>query len=311
MADRLAARVQQGHGDSVRFLVLTTGTPDTEKLVRSVTCLGHETRVVQYDVVGVDVPGVVEETRADATIYVGACDDFHNGAPVPSVDALCRMNRASPMIHICSDAADPPWHSLLESYHAAGAFRLQVAIDGVRSSPIGRFGRVALTPVDPSQYVERPWSERSVPCGFAGGGGARVDWIRPMIDRGALQWWNESGFAPYAELCEFYGRCQLVVNDARSGSGAARHVKGRFVEASLAGAVIVEPRDSPAREWFEPGVDFLEWGSVDEATEHARQASSRSAENEKMASRMRAGMLERHAAGPFWRGVLEQAGISC
>lgn len=296
-------------GDDLKALFLTTGTPDTEKLVRSFTSHYPETKVVQYDLEGVELVKIAEETRPDVTIYIGAIGAFHNGCSVPTTEVLCRINKIAPMIHICSDAADYPWWPLLEEYHAAGAFRLQVTIDGSYDNPIARFGRVALTPVDPILFINRPWAERNHKCGFAGGGGARCDWILPLKNKGILTWFNESGYVSYDQFCTYYSQCQLVVNDSRTGTGTKRHMKGRFVEASLAGAVLVESRDSPARQWFEPGVDFLEWESTGEIENHIVAADARRGENEGMSQRLRNKIVERHSAGPFWRETLGSIGL--
>jgi hypothetical protein len=291
----------------MKGLVLTTRTPDCEKLVRSFASVVPETAVERYDVFGVDVGTIAERHRPDVIIYIGACMPHQDGCPIPTTDALCRANRVAPMIHLCSDAADPPWWPLLEEYHAAGAFRLQVAIDGSRENPIARFGLVALTPVDPGMFNPRPWDQRDVPAGFCGGGGARTP-ILQRLGASGLQWLNPGAWVSYPEVCAFYSRCRIVINDARTGTGQKRHVKGRFVEASLGGAMLLEPRDSPARTWFEPGVDFLKYGSDDEAEQIIRGAAARGDADRQMAARMRGKMLERHSAPVFWASVLARMG---
>lgn len=293
----------------MRGLILTTRTPDTEKLVRSFTSIVPETAVERYDVFGVDVGHLAEQHRPDVIVYIGACMPHQDGCPIPTTDALCRANQVAPMVHICSDAADPPWWPLLEEYDRVGAFRLQVAIDGSHENPIARFGMVALTPVDPGMFNPLPWHQRGTPAGFCGGGGARTPILQRLASSG-LVWRNPGPWVTYPEVCEFYSQCRIVINDARTGTGQKRHIKGRFVEASLAGAMLLEPRDSPARNWFEPGIDFLEYGSDDEAENVIRTAPSRGDADRDMAERMRGKMLERHAAPVFWRSVFGRIGLT-
>src|SRR5579863_5620240 len=114
----------------MKAVIFTTVTPDTEKLIRSFTSLGHDTETVRYDVPGFDMIGFAKAARPDVIIYIGAVGEFHGGLPVPSTDILAQVGRVAPMIHLCSDPGDHPWWPLLEEYHAAKAFRLQVGIDG-------------------------------------------------------------------------------------------------------------------------------------------------------------------------------------
>ncbi len=51
-------------------------------------------------------------------------------------------------------------------------------------------------------------------------------------------------------------------------------MKGRFIEAAMAGAVVLEPADSIARQWFAVGEEFLEWNAVGDAPVLARGAES-------------------------------------
>jgi hypothetical protein len=291
----------------MRAVVFTTGTTDTEKLIQSFTCLGHDTRVVRYDVPGVDVAAIAGE-RYDVGIWIGAVPEFHQG-PVPSTMEICRANRATPLIHICSDAGDAPWWPLLEEYHAAGAFRLQVAIDGSHDSPLGRFGRVELTPVDDAWFPAIPWHGRLYRCGFVGGTGGRVDLLNRLSEHPALFRHLNRGGAPlrYQHLCAFYAMCRTVVNDDHTGSAQYRHVKGRFVEAALAGAAVIEPENSPAQDWFRPGIDYLTWGDAEDVLRHVRVATGERIMT--MARRLQAQMRERFSARPFWARVLAAARI--
>lgn len=300
----------------MKGLVFTTGTPDTIKLVRSFQSLGHETEVIQYDVGPtsggnhVHMLQQVQGRTPDVIVYIGAIKEIHHSW-VPSTEELCEINRLAPMIHICSDAADPPWHKSLEEYDAAKAFALQVTIDGSYDSPIARFGLVALTPVHHDWFSNNPpYSERSVHCGFAGGIGIRADILNFIGRHGLLHHFGNGGHgAEYYDLCRFYGSCRTVINDARTGSTERRHMKGRFVEAGMAGCVVLEPTDSPAGNWFTPGEDFLAYQNPGEAVELIRRADPELERYEKIGRRMRERMIAEHSAPVFWRKVFERVGL--
>lgn len=300
----------------MKGLVFTTGTPDTIKLVRSFQSLGHHTEVIQYDVgptSGNNHVNMMQQVRGrepDVVVYIGAIKEIHHSW-VPTTDELCQINRLVPMVHICSDAADPPWHASLEEYHAAGAFALQVAIDGSRDSPLGRFGMVALTPVHHDWFPDNPgFANRPVHCGFAGGVGIRSDILHVIHEHGLLEHFGNGGHgAPYEHLCQFYTTCRTVVNDARTGSTSRRHMKGRFVEAGMGGAVVLEPADSPAREWFAEGEDFLTYHNPWEAVELIKRGDSELERYERIGARMRARMIAEHSAPVFWAKVLGRMGF--
>jgi hypothetical protein len=62
----------------MKALVLTTGTPDTIKLVGSFEALGHHTDVVRYDVCPkngpnhINIVAEVQSRTPDLVIYIGA-----------------------------------------------------------------------------------------------------------------------------------------------------------------------------------------------------------------------------------------------
>jgi hypothetical protein len=302
----------------MRSVVFTTGTPDTIKLVRSWTSLGHETEVIQYDVEPKNGPhhlnivGEAQRVRPDVMIYIGAIKEIHHSW-VPATAELVEANRIAPMVHICSDSADPPWWASLEEYHRERAFELQVGIDGAYETPIPSFGdrgMVGLTPVDPIPFANAiPFASRPVACGFAGGIGIREDILHPIRGAGLLTHFGNGGHgAEYHDLCRFYTTCRTVINDARTGSTAKRHVKGRFVEAALGGAVILEPSDSPAKQWFVPGEDFYEISGPPEAIGRINDITRNPAAHEHIGKSIRGKMLRDHAGPVFWARVLDRIG---
>jgi hypothetical protein len=286
----------------MRTLFFTTGTRDCEKLWQSYINLGHETQVMRYDIPGINMVAIAKAYAPEVIIYIGAIGAFHFGLPVPTPDVLEEVGKVAPMVHLCSDAADPPWWDLLNEYFARRVFALQVTIDGCYETPKGM--TVALTPIDPGMFKPRPWRDRIYDCGFVGGGGVRAEMLRALQTRVPLTWYSNGSEVPYPELCEFYSDCRIVWNLAHTGSNARRHVKGRVVEAGLAGAVLVEPSDSPLGQWFETGVDYLAWGDLEEAAKWIRHILDNPSAGEAMAGRFHKKMVEQHSAKAFWEKVL-------
>lgn len=307
----------------MKTIIFTTAVPNTYSIEKSFTTLGiaSNVKLVKYDTPGMDISRIAEQNKPDLIIYLGGCPPHPYG---PDVDTLCRTNRVAPMVHICFDSADTPWWRWLEEYNKAGAFKLQVGIDGSFDSPIAKFGMVALTPIDPNMFAVPKWDiwrERTYPCGFLGSpvGVIRSTLLRYLVTRGLLNgidvnfvseiyafknWKHEM---PYEDVCKFYGKCKLVFNLAGTGSGTKVHVKGRFVEAGMAGAIPIEPEDSPAKDWFKPRIDYLPWSNIGEAAEYIVDISNPTYPF--MAERFYNKMMERHSGPVFWRRVLTRMGL--
>ncbi len=297
----------------MKAIVFSTSTPDTEKLIQSFTGVVKDTVVHRYDVPDFNMALIAEHVKPDVMIYIGAVTEHHHN--VPTMDMLCRTNHVAPLIHICSDSADPPWWHWLNEYNTHKAFALQVGIDGCFDSPLSRYGLIALTPVDPSWFADAPWKARIYPCGFAGGGfgggGPRGSLLAHLRDEGLLEYLNQimGQRVPYEYFCAFYTLCFLVINHDGTGTGTKRHVKGRFVEAGLAGAIPLEPAQSPTKDWFKPGIDYLTWETPEDAARHVRDLPTKMDQHERMAKRLKAQMREKHSSPVFWKKVLERVGV--
>ena len=124
-------------GIPLKTLFFTTGTRDCEKLWQSYINLGHVTQVMRYDIPGINMVEIARAYAPEVIIYIGAIGEFHFGLPVPTPDVLEAVGKIAPMIHLCSDAADPPWWPLLEIYKFRNIFAQQIAIDGCFEMPEG------------------------------------------------------------------------------------------------------------------------------------------------------------------------------
>lgn len=287
-------------------MTLTTWT-DCENKWRSLQAADHEVHVVQYD----DRPHdrhdelveVAQLTKPDAIVFIGAVEQYHN-KPVPRPDVLCRLREVAPTVHMCNDAADPPWWPMLEEYHKHECFDVQVSIDGNRDCPIAGWpeGMVLLTPLDVRafEYAKTPWAARPTPLGACGGfgHGERGNFIAELGARGALQFTEARETRSYDEYAWLLGTYRSVFNHPMTGSGQCYHVKGRVLEAGFAGAVAFDRVGSPISDWFEPGVDFLQYETVDDIVKQTPTAE--------MAARFNERVVREHHPRVFWDKVFSR-----
>lgn len=325
----------------MKALFVTSATNETIKYGESFACLpGNEILAVRYTNRKPRKGGVVEKGLLDAEVYQAAVDyqpDFivyigSRWGEIVAIETLQALNRnVAPTVHLCSDAADHPWHDLLEEYAAKGCFALQVAIDGNRAWPLeGRGGLTALTPFDPSRFGEpRPHAARPIVFGYGGNMGGknaaegappeRVSKRRKILDAciaGGLKIRvredeGTSQFtASYQAFADFLGQCRITIDIPFSGTEQHMQVKGRVVEAGMCGCALLEHRGAPAKDWFTAGVDYLEYDSAAHALELVQRLARDPEASQAMAWRLRARVLGEHGPDKFWGRILERIGLA-
>jgi hypothetical protein len=301
----------------VRSLFLITGTNEVLKYADSLRILNHgSVDVLRYDELSSSdqvLWGKIREAKPDFVVYIGS-----RWGKQPSISCLSQINeKIAPMVHLCSDAADPPWFDLLRDYHSAGCFSLQIAIDGSHKWPLSSTQMTALTPVDPASFPLglRPHEERGIRAGYGGnaGGGPgtkRTDFLAAMLQERALDMRGRTNLPhTYDAYCDFLQNCRMSFNTSFSGTEAALQVKGRVVESGLAGALLLETKGAPTSYWFRPGIDYLEYESPENAVSIIRQLSERPDETQRMAFSLRERVLAAHTPAHFWAQVLDRIGM--
>ena len=182
--------------------------------------------------------------RPDVIFYIGAVKALGNPRP----ETLRELMTIAPSVNICSDAADRPWHPVLEGMKRLGCFNAQVSIDGANRAPVDI---VTLTPIDPRPFEAE--EKRDIRCGFSGSIGrwnARSEVIRALVWFGGLIVRDRAGVDAYEDHARFMKRCRMILNLSYTGSGHAHHIKGRVLEAGWAGCALLESEGSPIGEWF-------------------------------------------------------------
>lgn len=82
----------------------------------------------------VDMIREVDKVRPDVAIYISAWE----GAFVPLNATLASINLKVPLIHMCCDAADPPWWPQMATFDRDRCFSLTWNIDGGHNWPGGK-----------------------------------------------------------------------------------------------------------------------------------------------------------------------------
>lgn len=299
----------------MKALFLLTGTNETVKYADSLGGLGHEIDHLRYDLPGLSdekLYAQIKEKAPDLVVYIGS-----RWGKTPSTSILsCIANRVAPSVHICSDAADPPWHDMLRDYHNTGAFTLQVAIDGSHKWPLAGVGMTALTPVQEQAFGEpMPHEKRNVICGYAGNPGAgtgnRTAMLSDLLARRVIDQLHIRSNLPHTNEMynRFLGHCRMSVNIAWTGTEAGTHVKGRVLESALAGALLLETRGSPTSYWFRPGLDYLEYGTGEEAEDIVRRLANDPEASQAMALSLRNRVLQEHSPAQFWGRIFDRVGL--
>ncbi len=299
----------------MRILFLSTSSGETDKYASSLACLKPDSvRIVRYDVPEYAEALMVYNAKQYAPsfiVYIGS-----RWGPQPTILTLAKLNsEVAPMVHICSDAGDPPWHDRLAEYHYAGAFALQVAIDGNPNWPGAQYGMTALTPINPELFNGmRPHAERPILCGFAGNPGGNGTVRRYLLSEMMLHKSLDvrlrlEGPETYKACCEYMQECRLTLNTPWTGSGQALHVKGRVLEAGLAGSCLLEFYEAPTNLWFKPNVDYVEFQHAGHAIELVHYFAKNSAASEIFGRRLREKVLTEHTPIKFWIKVLKRIGV--
>jgi len=304
----------------MRSMFLETGTSEVQKYAETMRGLGlGEVGTLRYDEVGGSeklLYARVKEFAPDLVVYIGSRWGIQ-----PSIAALCKINSSiAPSVHICSDAADPPWHDLLREYHTAGAFTLQVAIDGNSKWPCSSAHMTALTPVDPAHFPFFPHhpplhDARPIACGYAGnpGGGPqsqRTVLLSSLLQKRMIDTRIRSNLPyTYDSYCEYLTRCRMSLNVAYSGTEATKQVKGRVLESGLAGACLLETAGAPTSEWFRKGIDYLEYENADHCAAIIERLKHEPEETQTMADALRSRVLSEHSPSKFWGRIFDKIGI--
>ena len=99
---------------------------------------------------------------------------------------------------------------------------------------------------------------------------------------------------------------RIMPNFSQTGSYERMHVKGRVVEAGWAGTMLLEAEGSPAKDWFELGVDYLEYSTPLRAKELVEEYKDKPEESEAMGIRLHQKVVAEHSPQKFWGRIFDK-----
>ncbi len=294
--------------------VLRTATNSCIPIYETIGELDHQLTDIIYDAGwGGDyaqLPAMVANTNPDWVLMIGCCDDEGKNIHVPPVEILKQIGEKHKFVHLCCDGAETIWWPQLQRYYNNDVFKLQINIDGVKAGPIGdhdlKDGWTTLCPIDPNKFLQRPWSERSINLGFCGSFGGphpRNKDICELRDRGLLMI-RERDHGDPDGYRDWLAQCRCVYNHALTGSADKMHVKARVLEASFAGALVIEMAGSPTENWFTPWEDYLPYSNADDVSKHMIWVDTHPMAAQAIAKRLRDKLLSKHTAQIFWTNVI-------
>ncbi len=231
---------------------------------------------------------------------------------MPQPSTLRRLRDICPVVLLSGDLSDPPWWPYLHTFYDEKCFDLAVNFDGNPRWPKPDNYLELLTPIAHEFYMSpKPLAQRLIRFGFCGGCASPSRWeiIGYLVDHAGLKIKpREETYGTYDRYARWMMECQLTVNVPFSGSDDSRQVKGRVLEAGLAGTCLLEHESSAAQHWFEAGVDYVVYRTREEAAALSRELLADVPRMEAIAQRLQKKVREQHSPEIFWKRVFEAVG---
>ena len=318
----------------MKAFFIITQTNEMHKHVESFTCLNsNEVDIYMFnhrhgppnpEVMDSQIYAQAKFFSPDLIVYIGGCN---GNMPTPGGFRKLRQEIA-PTVAFISDAADQPWWPKVEEFDKEESFSAQVALDGPSEWPKHETHITALTPLDPRHFLHppKPHSERSIVFGFAGNPKGRAlidgkpcgrDMFVPELERFGLVIRTrpseigdiKEDAKSYIGAAQFMCDTRITPNFAFTGSFRRRHVKGRVVEAGWAASLLLEFADSPTKQVFVPGEDYLEFETPADAKTIIKEYSDKPDKTEEFGLRLRKKVEENHSPQKFWSRIFEKIGL--
>jgi hypothetical protein len=249
---------------------------------------------------------IAAKEHPDVILFCGIAD----GTRMPSPPTIRRMRDICPVVFLSGDLSDPPWWPYLHTFYDERCFDLFVNFDGNANWPKPGNALDLLTPIAHEFYMSpKPLSQRLIPFGFCGGcaSGSRAEIINHLVAHAGLKILpRDERYGTYKRYAEFMMECRLTVNVPISGSDNSRQVKGRVLEAGLAGTCLLEHESSAAQHWFTPHEDYVVYRTKEEAVELSRELLSDIPRMQEIALRLQRKVRENHSPEKFWARVFER-----
>lgn len=263
----------------MKLLYLRTSSFQCDPHVGSILQLAEERGwfVSVLDYFKVKDPDILNhyiEHKFDVMIWLGT---VHPDRTQNHTFKILRENGCK-TIFLCPEASNIGWHQSIIEFKRDGCFDLMVNLDGLspKIEDVDIYTTLAI--YDQRPYVHlKPWHERPIDIGFCGGGTFRrsesslplsfreqlIAHLRSFPNFKELEFVDQSG--TYQKYADFMMDCKIAINCSGSGGDLSNHVKGRVLEAGLAGCLLLEDIKSPIDRWFKessfryyPNIEYLD-----------------------------------------------------
>ncbi len=87
------------------------------------------------------------------------------------------------------------------------------------------------------------------------------------------------------------------------------HVKGRVLESALAGCLLLESAGAPTKEWFQPGIHYLEYTDAYQAEKIIRSMEHEPERSQSIADNLQSIVKAHHTHEAFWSRVLDRLSL--
>lgn len=246
----------------------------------------------------------------DIILFCGVAD----AGLMPSPDTFVQLRKLCPVVMLSGDLSDPPWWPYLEPFRAAGSFDLVANFDGSDKWPkCTDRDFTALTPIAHEFYpMSKPLKDRLIPFGFCGGCASPSRWeiIGWLVDNAGLQIKpREELYGTYSRYAAFMMETAITISVPFSGSDNSRQVKGRVLESGLARTLLLDHVSSAAKNWFTPGVNYLEYESREHAASLVRELVNDWPRAQCIADSLHDRVKAEHSPAIFWDKVFKATGV--
>lgn len=254
---------------------------------------------------------IARNEKPDVILFCGIAD----GSRLPSAETIRDIRRNIPVILLSGDLSDPPWWPYLNGWARDCGFDLIVNFDGNDGFPKrpGFRDFTALTPIAHEFYpVSKPLKDRLIPFGFCGGCASPSRWeiIGWLVDNAGLQIKpREELYGTYARYATFMLETAITISVPFSGSDNSRQVKGRVLESGLARTLLLDHVSSAAKNWFTPGVDYVEYENREHAAFLVRELMNDRPRAQRIADSLHDRVKAEHSPAIFWDKVFKAAGV--
>lgn len=281
----------------MKFLWYVFSYLSAEPWVQSLRDLPYDLHVERYDTY--DSPDrrfldAHDRIRPDIVIVTLTAGGRH----IPSPGTLEKIKAKTPLCFLSGDLSDPPWWPYLEKYRPG--ISIAVNFDGNEEWPKQDKDFTCLCPISPTYYLNlAPLKDRPIHVGFMGtyASPSRQAILAQFSERYPLVLRPANNVSdPYQRYADFMKSCRIVPNIPISGSDAARQVKARVVEAGLAGCVLLDHVSSPAKRWFTPGVDYIEYDNPKNVITY---------DEEMFATNLRTRIYTKHSPTLMWERIIK------